>query len=115
MVNLKKIFYCSLCILSSFGGHTQNPKSPNIIISGNVLLLKDSSHKLCIKEINIMGAKKTKYYIVMREIQFKKGEAQCYHILGLHFFRIADFVKSLEYHIKALQLREKYQYVEGAP
>ena len=48
-----------------------------------------------------------------RTIQFKKGEAQCYHILGLHFSRIADYTKSLEYHIKALQLREKYQYVEG--
>ena len=48
-----------------------------------------------------------------RTIQFKKGEAQCYIILGLHFLRIADYAKSLEYHIKALQLREKYQYVEG--
>ncbi|GAC1385753.1 MAG: hypothetical protein NVSMB45_14860 [Ginsengibacter sp.] len=48
-----------------------------------------------------------------RAIQFKKGEAQCYHMLGNHFSKIADYAKSLEYHIKALQLREKYQYVEG--
>src|SRR5687767_543318 len=41
-----------------------------------------------------------------REIKSEKGAAQCYHQLGNHFIRIADYSKSLEYYLKALKIRE---------
>lgn len=48
-----------------------------------------------------------------RAIKYEKGEAQCYHQLGNHFIRIADYSKSMEYYLKALKIRETLNDQEG--
>ena len=48
-----------------------------------------------------------------RKIQFEKGEAQCYHALGIYFRRTSDYPQSLEFHLKALKIREKLKYTQG--
>jgi outer membrane protein assembly factor BamA len=46
-----------------------------VIVNSNVKSLPDSSAKLCIKDIIVKGNKKTKEYIILREIQFQKGDS----------------------------------------
>ncbi len=74
MTKLKKIFCCNLLLLSSLFSLAQKNVRLDIIITGISSPLKDSSQKACVKEIIVKGAKKTKPYIILREIQFKKGD-----------------------------------------
>ena len=75
MTDLKKIFCCGLVIFSFLFSHAQNPKSPNITLTGISLLPVDSARKVCVKSLLVAGTKRTKIYIVYREIQFKKGDS----------------------------------------
>lgn len=75
MTDLKKIFCCGLILFSFLFSHAQNSNSPDITLAGTSLLPGDSSKKVCIKDLLVIGTKKTKVYIVYREMQFKKGDS----------------------------------------
>jgi len=67
---------CSCFLLFIAGkGFAQKKTAPFIIIKGKELLSGDSSRKLNIRELNAVGYKKTKSYIIYREIPFKKGDS----------------------------------------
>ncbi|WP_462249636.1 POTRA domain-containing protein [Ferruginibacter sp.] len=67
----KKIFYCICLFFSSSVAVGQN----NILLSNALQPLPDSSAKLYIKNIVVKGNKRTKEYIILREIQFQKGDS----------------------------------------
>ncbi len=75
MTNLKKIFCCSLFVVSVLASHGQKKTQQTIIINGQSTLLKDSTHKLYVKDIIVQGARQTKVYIVLREVPLKKGDS----------------------------------------
>ena len=75
MTDLKKIFCCGLVILSSLFSHAQKSETTNITLTGTSLLPVDSTRKICVNSLLVTGTKKTKVYIVYREIQFKKGDS----------------------------------------
>jgi len=75
MNHLKKIIYCSLFFLSALLSHAQKQKSAPVTLNNISLLSADSSRKICIRKLEVTGTKKTKIYIVYREIQFKKGDS----------------------------------------
>lgn len=74
MTDLKKITCCFVILFSLFS-HAQKTKTNNIVLSGTTLLQGDSARKVCVKSLLVTGTKKTKVYIVYREIQFKKGDS----------------------------------------
>ena len=86
MNNLKKIICCCCIILFSGLCYAQKTKTANIIVSDTSLLAANSTLKVCIKNLTVSGTKKTKIYIVYREIQFKTGDS----------LLIADLYKQLE-------------------
>ena len=67
----KKILYCICLFFSSSFAFGQN----NIFLSTTLQPLHDSSAKLYVKNIVVKGNKKTKEYIILREIQFQKGDS----------------------------------------
>ena len=67
----KKIFYCICLFFSSSFAVGQN----NILLSNTLKPFLDSSAKLYIKNIIVKGNKRTKEYIILREIQFQKGDS----------------------------------------
>jgi outer membrane protein assembly factor BamA len=67
----KKIFYCICLFFSSSVAVGQN----NILLSNTLQPFQDSSAKLYIKNIVVKGNKRTKEYIILREIQFQKGDS----------------------------------------
>ncbi len=75
MTDPKKIFCCSLLLLITFFSRAQNPNQANITVIGIHLLPFDSTKKICVNDLVVKGTKKTKAYIVYREIQFKKGDS----------------------------------------
>jgi len=74
MTNLKKIFCCSLFLVTVLGSLAQKQNPPSVIINGFSPLLKDSTRKLRVKDIIVTGARQTKVYIVLREVPLKKGD-----------------------------------------
>lgn len=71
----KKILCCSFIILFPGLGFAQKSITPNITFSDTSLLSGNSSTKVCIKNLSVTGTKKTKVYIVYREIHLKKGDS----------------------------------------
>lgn len=51
--------------------------------------------------------------VLTRKIKFEKGEAQCFHQLGNEYNGIGDYSRSMEYHFKALRIREHLEDHEG--
>ena len=47
-----------------------------------------------------------------RKIKYEKGVARCYQMLG-GYFSGNDYPQSLEYHLKALKINEKLNYMQG--
>lgn len=86
MKHLKKIIYCSLLLLPVLLSHAQKQKTAPVTLIGTSLLPADSNQKVCIRNLEVSGTKKTKIYIVYREIHFKKGDSLI----------IADLQKQLE-------------------
>jgi len=86
MHELKKIICCFFIILFPGLSYAQKPPSPDIILKDTVLLSANPTNKVYIKDLTVTGTKKTKVYIVYREIQFKKGDS----------LLIADLKKELE-------------------
>lgn len=82
MTRSKKIFCCSFLLLSTLFSLAQKPVPSYIVISGILSPLKDSAQKGCVKEIIVKGAKKTKPYIILREMQFKKGDSLALALLN---------------------------------
>ena len=75
MTELKKIIFCSLILLSSLFSYAQKQRSDNITLTGISLLPSDSGRKVYINNLSVTGTKRTKPYIIYREIQFKKGDS----------------------------------------
>jgi len=86
MNDLKKIICCCFIILYPWLIYAQKTKTADIILTDTSLLSGNSSNKVCIKNLTVTGTKKTKIYIVYREIHFKKGDS----------LLIADLQKELE-------------------
>jgi outer membrane protein assembly factor BamA len=84
MQGASKILYCILLLFVSSFTRAQN--LTNLIYTGTAKPLQDSTAKLHIKNIIVKGNKKTKEYIILREMQFKKGDS----------IVIADINKTLE-------------------
>jgi hypothetical protein len=53
----------------------QESKNPNFSFIDTSLLSANTGNKICIKKLQVSGTKKTKVYIVYREIQFKKDDS----------------------------------------
>lgn len=75
MNDLKKIFYCSLLFIFPLLSPAQKQKTDPVTISGINTTTADSTRKVCINNLEVNGTKKTKVYIVYREIHFKKGDS----------------------------------------
>ena len=86
MNDLKKIIYCCIIILSPVLCVAQKSTSANFNFVDTALLAVNKQNKVCIKDLTVNGTKKTKIYIVYREIHFKKGDS----------IVIADLSKELE-------------------
>ena len=72
---LKKIICCAYIILIPALSIAQKPVTSNIILSDTSLFSANTSAKVCIKNLTVTGTKKTRIYIVYREIHFKKGDS----------------------------------------
>lgn len=75
MNNFLKICCLSLFVLTTVNCEAQQTKIPDVLISDSSSFLQNTNRKVCIKALNITGTKKTKIYIVYREIQFKQGDS----------------------------------------
>jgi outer membrane protein assembly factor BamA len=71
MLSHKKIFCCALLFLMVSMARAQN----NLLSVTRVKTLQDSTAKLHVKNIIVKGNKKTKEYIILREMQFKRGDS----------------------------------------
>jgi outer membrane protein assembly factor BamA len=71
MPSHKKIFPCALLLLLCAFAKAQNQSS---LLAASTLPL-DSTAKFYVKDIIIKGNKKTKDYIILREMQFQKGDS----------------------------------------
>ena len=72
MLHHKKILYCTLLLLVCLFTKAQN----SILLNGAATKpLPDTAAKFYVKTIIIKGNKKTKDYIIQREIQFKEGDS----------------------------------------
>ncbi|MBK8495450.1 MAG: hypothetical protein IPL50_10790 [Chitinophagaceae bacterium] len=72
---LIKIIGCCIITLFPVLCNAQNTTNANIILTDTALLSGNSTSKICIKELTVSGTKKTRIYIVYREIQFKAGDS----------------------------------------
>ena len=86
MNDLKKIIYCCIIILFPVLSFAQKSNSSNFSFVDTALLAANKQNKVCIKDLTVNGTKRTKVYIVHREIQFKKGDS----------ILISDLYKELE-------------------
>ncbi|MEO6539925.1 MAG: POTRA domain-containing protein [Ferruginibacter sp.] len=86
MHELKKIICCCFIILFPGLSYAQKSNSPDIVLKDTALLLANATNKVYIQDLVVTGTKKTKVYIVYREIHFKKGDSLV----------IADLQKDLE-------------------
>ncbi len=85
MNDIKKLICCFIILITSSHGYAQQAQV--YIKSKDTSLLAFNTHgKVCIKNLEVTGTKKTKVYIVFREIQFKKGDS----------INVADLYKELE-------------------
>ena len=75
MNKLKKIIYCCFILVLPLSGFAQKSKTPNFSFVDTALLTANTPGKVCIKNLQVSGTKRTKIYIVYREIQFKKGDS----------------------------------------
>jgi outer membrane protein assembly factor BamA len=70
---LQKISACMLLLLVCLFTEAQN--QDNIAVSNTAIKFSDSSSKLHVQNIIVKGNKNTKEYIILREIQFAKGDS----------------------------------------
>jgi outer membrane protein assembly factor BamA len=72
MSSHKKIFHCALLLLLCAFAKAQDQNS---LSAGTAKFNFDSTSKFHVKDIIIKGNKKTKDYIILREMQFQKGDS----------------------------------------
>lgn len=75
MYEFKKIIGCFLLLFFASQSYAQKTKTPDFTFTDTAFFSGNAHKKVCIKELQIIGTKKTKIYIVYREIQFKKGDS----------------------------------------
>jgi hypothetical protein len=75
MKHLKKIIYVCIVLFFPVSSFAQKSNSLNFSFVDTVLLPANKLNKVCIKNLQVTGTKKTKIYIVYREIPFKKGDS----------------------------------------
>jgi len=75
MRQLKKIFYCLFFITTACMGHVCAQAWADSLVQVHGLIQEDSAVMLNVRSIIINGNKKTKQYIIYREIQFKQGDS----------------------------------------
>ncbi len=86
MNDFKKIIYCCIIILTPVLSFAQKSNTSNFTFVDTALLAANKQNKVCIKDLTVNGTKKTRIYIVYREIHFKKGDS----------IVISDLYKELE-------------------
>ena len=86
MNELKKIIYAAIIIVLPITGFAQKSNSPNFSFVDTALLSANTGKKVYVKDLQVSGTKKTKIYIVYREIPIKKGDS----------ILISDLYKELE-------------------
>ena len=75
MHDLRKIICFFIFILTPVFFYAQKSTVTNVTLSDTALLSTNTSSRVCIKDLVVNGTKKTKIYIVYREIQFKAGDS----------------------------------------
>ncbi len=78
MNNLKKIGWCVFILLLTGQLYAQKNttlKTPDFTFVDTALFANNTGKKVCIKNLEVIGTKKTKIFIVYREIQFKAGDS----------------------------------------
>jgi Surface antigen variable number repeat len=75
MHDIKKIIICFISIFVTWHCFGQQQLPSYIISKDTFLLAQNASGKVHVKDVTVTGTKKTKVYIVFREIQFKKGDS----------------------------------------
>ncbi|MGB4843718.1 MAG: hypothetical protein WBP16_04580 [Ferruginibacter sp.] len=78
MNELKKIGCCIFILLFTGQLYAQKNtklKTPDFTFVDTALLATNTGKKVCIKNLEVTGTKKTKIYIVYREIHFKAGDS----------------------------------------
>jgi outer membrane protein assembly factor BamA len=75
MHEFKKITCCCIILLFPWLSYAQNSGTPDVILKDARLLSANSTNKVYVKDLVVTGTKKTKVYIVYREIHFKKGDS----------------------------------------
>lgn len=78
-----KIIYCCIILLIPVSCFAQKTTTSNFFYTDTARL---HAGKICIQNLQVYGTKRTKIYIVYREIQFKKGDS----------ILLADLYKELE-------------------
>lgn len=86
MVDLKKIVCIAVIILTAVLTHAQKKATEHVSLKDTALLAGNRTSKVCIKNLVITGTKRTRIYIVYREIHFKQGDS----------LLITDLYKELE-------------------
>lgn len=86
MNDYKKIICCLFILFSAGLSYAQKGNTANIILTDTSFLSTNAGSKVCIKNLVVTGTRKTKDYIVYREIHFKKGDS----------LLIADLQKEME-------------------
>jgi hypothetical protein len=84
MLSYKKIFLYIFLMVLSQPGRAQNKN--DIVFTNTTAPVQDSAAKLFLKDIIVKGNRTTKEYVILREIQFHKGDS----------IVIADLNKQLE-------------------
>lgn len=75
MHDIKKIITCFILILVTGNSFGQQAIPSYIISKDTSKLAQNTTGKVHVKDVTVAGTKKTKVYIVFREIQFKKGDS----------------------------------------
>ncbi len=75
MNECKKIICCLLILFCCGQLYAQKSVTPNLSFIDTALLSSNTHKKVRIQDIEVVGTKKTKIYIVYREIHFKKGDS----------------------------------------
>ncbi|MBP6287261.1 MAG: hypothetical protein KTQ13_04460 [Ferruginibacter sp.] len=75
MTDLIKIMLCCPLLFPALSSQAQKQKTPPVTMNNISVLPSDSNRKVCINSLEVTGTKKTKIYIVYREMHFKKGDS----------------------------------------
>ncbi len=117
---MKKIIFLFILVLISGISFAQTQQEMDSLNNVLVTSKEDSAKVIALCYLSYYNSDPAvrfqlvnKALVLTRKIKFAKGEAQCFHQLGNHFSRIADYAKALEYYFKSLKIREHIGDQEG--